>query len=55
MVKKRDLSQYQRGQITALHNEGYSQVAISKVLKVLRKAVQNALKFGESLNRKKLW
>lgn len=52
MGKQKDLSLFNKGKIVALHLEGKSQVAISKILNVSRAAVQNAIKFGASKNRK---
>ena len=43
-----DTSQLMRGQMIALHNEGYSQGAISERLKVSRKAIRKAISSPDS-------
>ena len=44
MGRKRDLSEFQKGQINALHSEGLSQCAIALRLHISRCSVQNALR-----------
>src|ERR1051325_4904392 len=44
MGRKRDLSDFVKGQVETLHSEGYSQCHIACKLKISRCAVQNVLK-----------
>jgi len=44
MGKKADITEFVKGQICALKDEGYSQVVIAKRLKISRHAVQNVLR-----------
>ena len=53
MGKKRDMNQFQRGQINVLSAEGYSQRDIALRLHISRCAVQNALRLVDGSNRKR--
>ena len=44
MGRKADISDFVKGQICALHGEGYAQTVIARRLKVSRHAVQSALR-----------
>lgn len=51
MGKKRDISDFLKGQIVTLNAEGYSQCSIAERLHISRCAVQNVLKLGGTSRR----
>jgi len=53
MGKKPDKSNFLKGQVAALNNEGYSQSEIARRLKISRCAVQNVLKSSGATRRSK--
>jgi transposase len=52
MGKKRDITDFEKGQVIALVAEGYSQRAIACRLQISRGAVQSAVRLGGSSRRK---